>query len=114
MDRDWYVDTAEEGFRLLLPFTFNDRRDKSCEGARKSDGDHIDRESVADLFQHGFKPFGGGYYRPQRLERLLDHWRTLVEKGIWSVGPEGVQGTIDNFRDADSARWRDYIIPPTW
>lgn len=107
------LDTAEEGFRLLLPFTLNDGRGRSG-GARRSDGELVDRKSVADLFQHGFKPFGGDYYRPQRLERLLDCWRKLVEEGVWSVGPEGVEGTIDTFRDADSDRWRDYYIPPTW
>ena len=107
------LDTAEEGFRLLLPFTFNDGWGRSV-GARRSDGELVDRGNVADLFQHGFKPFGGDYYRPQRLERLLDCWCKLVEEGVWSVGPEGIEGTIDTFRDAESDRWRDYYIPPTW
>ncbi|OKL55992.1 hypothetical protein UA08_08798 [Talaromyces atroroseus] len=106
------LDTAEEGFQLLLPFTFNAGRGRSV-GARRSDGGLVDRESVADLFQHGFKPFGGDHYRPQRLERLLDCWRKLVEEGVWSVGPEGVEGTINTFRDAESDRWEDYYIPLT-
>ncbi|KAI3333839.1 hypothetical protein F4824DRAFT_502829 [Ustulina deusta] len=70
--------------------------------------------AVAELFQHGYKPFGGDYYRPQRLERLLDHWRRLVTDGVWAVGPQGVEGHLDTFREADSVRWRDYLIPPTW
>ncbi|KAJ3497003.1 hypothetical protein NLG97_g2237 [Lecanicillium saksenae] len=105
------LDTAEDGFRLVLPFTLNDNQG-GC--ARRSDGELLDRGSVADLFQHGFKPFGGDYYRPQRLERLLECWRKLVEDGVWSVSPEGIEGTIDTFRDAESDRWRDYCIPPTW
>ncbi|KAJ5447641.1 hypothetical protein N7445_002462 [Penicillium cf. griseofulvum] len=107
------LDTAEDGFRLLLPFTLNDGWGRSV-GARRSDGELADRGSFADLFQHGFKPFGGSYYRPQRLERLLDCWRKLVEEGVWSVGPKGVEGTIDTFKDAESDRWEDYYIPPTW
>lgn len=106
-------DVAEEGFRLLLPFTFNGDWDKSV-GARKSDGSLVDRGRFSELFQHGYKPFGGDYYRSQRLERLLGCWRKLVEKGVWSVGADGVEGTIDTFKDAESDRWEDYYIPATW
>lgn len=105
------LDEVEEGFRLLLPFMLNNNRSGH---ARRSDGELLNRGSNADLFQHGFKRFGGNYYRSQRLERLLGCWRKLVEDGVWSVGPEGVQGTIDTFRDAESDGWRDYCIPPTW
>lgn len=113
VERNGCHDNAEEGFRLLLPYGFENDWGTS-EGARKSDGSFIDRGKVADLFQHGYKPFGGDYYRPQRLERLLDCWRKLIDQGIWSVGPQGVQGTIDTFKEAGTARWRDYFIPPTW
>ena len=107
------LDVAEEGFRLLLPFTFNDDWDKNV-GARKSDGSLVDRGRFSELFQHGYKPFGGDYYRSQRLERLLGCWRKLVEKGVWSVRADGVEGTIDTFKDAESDRWENYYIPPTW
>jgi hypothetical protein len=107
-------DNAEEGFHLLLPYGLEgDVWDENA-GARKSDGSSVRRGTMAELFQHGYKPFGGDYYRPQRLERLLDHWRKLVDDGVWSVGPEGVEGTIDTFRNADTIHWRDYVIPPTW
>ncbi|KAJ6004710.1 hypothetical protein N7540_013079 [Penicillium herquei] len=106
-------DVAEEGFRLFLPFTFNDDRGKSV-GARKSDGSLVDRGRFSELFQHGFKPLGGDPHRCQRLEPLLGCWRKLVEEGVWSVGADGVEGTIDTFKDAESDRWEDYYIPPTW
>ncbi|KAJ5554638.1 hypothetical protein N7513_004597 [Penicillium frequentans] len=113
VDRKW-DDMVEDGFHLFLPFTVNAGYDRKV-GARKSDGSLVDRDSFSGLFQHGFKPFGGDYYRPQRLERLLDCWRKLVEDGVWSVGPDGVEGTIDTFKDAETeSRWRDYYIPPTW
>ncbi|KAH0490057.1 hypothetical protein TgHK011_001542 [Trichoderma gracile] len=113
VDRTSGHDYAEEGFWLLLPYGFDNYWGAS-DGARKSDGSLIERGKLADLFQHGYKPFGGDYYRPQRLERLLGWWCKLVEEGVWSVGPEGVQGTLDTFKDAGTACWRDYVIPPTW
>ncbi|KAI0200139.1 hypothetical protein F4808DRAFT_429840 [Astrocystis sublimbata] len=106
------VDVAEEGFRLLLPFRFRDLGLDN--GAKKSDGNQVEKGSVADLFQHGFKPFGGEWWRAQRLEALLDHWRYLVETGVWMVGPEGVQGSIDKFRNAGMDESDDYVIKPSW
>jgi hypothetical protein len=106
------TDNAEEGFRLLLPFKLRPN-DPHGLGARKSDGCLVDDQSVAELFQHGFKPFGGEF-RAQRLESLLDRWRELVESGVWTVGEHGVAGSIDKFRDADWGAWRDYWIAPDW
>lgn len=106
-------DNAEEGFRLLLPYGFEGDWNAGI-GARKSDGSLIPKGQTAELFQHGYKPFGGDYYRPQRLESLLDCWGKLVDQGIWSVGPHGVEGTLDTFKDADTPRWKDYVIPPAW
>ncbi|KAI1756431.1 hypothetical protein F4782DRAFT_332662 [Xylaria castorea] len=108
------LDNAEEGFRLLLPYSFEGDVWNTDTGARKSDGSIIERGKVAELFQHGYKPFGGDYYRPQRLERLFDHWHKLVDRGVWSVGLQGVEGTIETFREADTSKWKDYVIPPTW
>lgn len=113
VERNAY-DNAEEGFRLLLPYGLEGDVGDANAGARKSDGSFVGAGTAVELFQHGYKPFGGDYYRPQRLERLFDHWRKMVDEGIWSVGPQGVEGTIDTFRQADTAHWRDYVIPPTW
>ncbi|KAI1411564.1 hypothetical protein F5Y13DRAFT_55827 [Hypoxylon sp. FL1857] len=113
VERNAY-DNAEEGFRLLLPYSLEGDIGDANAGARKSDGSFVGTGTVAELFQHGYKPLGGDYYRAQRLERLLDHWRKLVDEDIWSVGPQGVEGTIDTFRQADTAHWRDYVISPTW
>jgi hypothetical protein len=98
-------EAAEEAFRMPLPF--------SLRGARFSDGGEMGDRTVDELFQHGFKPFGGDPNRPQRLERLLDHWAGLVERGVWAVGPHGVQGSIDVFKDA-TVDWATYAIPSSW
>ncbi|KAF3011737.1 hypothetical protein E8E14_010583 [Neopestalotiopsis sp. 37M] len=109
-------DVAEEGFRLLLPYALDgDVADADDAGARMSDGSRVRSGETADLFQHGYKPFGGDLYRAQRLERLFDHWRNMIETSIWSVGPQGVEGTIQTFKQADAtAHWKEYCIPPTW
>jgi hypothetical protein len=99
-------DSEEAGFRLLLPF--------GLQRAKMSDGSSVKSGSVTELFQHGlFRPFGGER-RAQRLERLMDRWRELVESGVWTVGRDGVEGDIDQFRDADGEAWMDYWIPPDW
>ncbi|KAK8022038.1 hypothetical protein PG993_012805 [Apiospora rasikravindrae] len=98
-------EATEEAFRLLLPF--------SLYGARFSSGDEIQDRAADELFQHGFKPFGGNPNRPQRLERLLDHWADLVERRVWSVGPHGIQGSIEMFKDA-TVDWASYAIPSSW
>lgn len=37
-----------------------------------------------------------------RLSTVLGNWRQLVEMGKWSVGPNGVDGGIEVFGDADT------------
>lgn len=76
-----------------------------------SDGTSISPDSVTQLFQHGIIHQFGGERRTQRLERLIDRWRELVESGVWTVGRDGVDGTIDKFH-VDSAE--DYWIAPDW
>ena len=99
---------AEEGFRLVLPF-HQQPGIGSNNGARHSDGSLIKQQPFTRLYQHGIYFLFGGEHRAQRLERLLDRWRELVENGRWTVGRDGVEGTID-IRGA----WRDYWIPPGW
>uniref|UniRef100_A0A093VAB0 S-adenosylmethionine synthase n=1 Tax=Talaromyces marneffei PM1 TaxID=1077442 RepID=A0A093VAB0_TALMA len=107
-------DIAEEGFRLLLPFGLRSDYSESEYAPRRSDGSFVDAGSYTQLFQFGgFHPFGREW-RAQRLEKLMDRWRKLVESGIWSVGREGVQGSIDVFADAERGAWRDYWIEPEW
>ncbi|KAJ6018172.1 hypothetical protein N7451_001551 [Penicillium sp. IBT 35674x] len=111
--RDDY-DMEEAGFRLLLPFALR-QYDHHEEGARMSDGSVVRPGSFTQLFQHGFHPFGGEW-RSQRLERLFKRWTELIESGVWTVGADGVEGSIDKFKDADNGNntWRDYWIAPDW
>lgn len=96
-----YPDTEEAGFRLLLPYMLRPNIG-DVDGARMSDGQLVRTGSFAELFQHGwFHPFGGDQ-RSQRMERLFERWTELIERGVWTVGEEGVEGGIEKFRDADN------------
>ncbi|KAI0121597.1 hypothetical protein BJ170DRAFT_643460 [Xylariales sp. AK1849] len=106
------VDHTEEGFRLVLPFPLRERGQGI--GATKSNGTLVEEGSIAELFQHGHKPFGGEWWRAQRLERLFDRWADLVNDRIWTIGPNGVEGTIDTFREAAQGRPADYTILLSW
>ncbi|KAF3016568.1 hypothetical protein E8E15_000471 [Penicillium rubens] len=107
-------DMEEAGFRLVLPFALRPGFFRDEDGARMSDGRPVPSGSFTGLFQHGyFHPFGGER-RSQRLERLFERWIVLVERGIWTVGEDGVEGGIDKFGDADRGAWNEYSIAPSW
>jgi hypothetical protein len=94
--------------RLLLPFALRPDYREDEYTPRTSDGSFVDAGLHTQLFQFGFcHPFGGEL-RAQRLEKLIDRWRELVESGIWSVGRDKLQGSIDVFANAESGAWRDY------
>ena len=81
--------------------------------ARKSDGQRF--ESRAELYQHGYKSFGGEATRAQRLVRILEKWTEMVESGEWEVDEGGVRGGIGKYREADTEEgWRRYWIAPEW
>jgi hypothetical protein len=102
------VDTAENGFRLLLPYVVG------ANGfARKSDGQRF--QSHAELYQHGYYVFGGERYRAQRLVRLFEKWVEMVESGHWAIDEHGVMGGIDKFKEADrEGTWQHYWIESSW
>jgi hypothetical protein len=103
-------DTAEEGFRLILPYRIGGNG-----FARQSDGSLIGDDKWKYLYQHGGKLFGGDWSRAQRLERLFDNWSRMVENGMWEVDDDGVTGGIEKFKEADTeAHWKDYWIEPDW
>lgn len=107
------LNVEEAGFRLVLPFVLRSETGTQHARARLSDGSELKQGSFTELFQQGtYQPFGGEH-RAQRLERLMERWTELVEEGVWAVGDEGVEGVIDQFRDANES-WEDYWISPWW
>ncbi|PVH73741.1 hypothetical protein DL98DRAFT_576132 [Cadophora sp. DSE1049] len=103
-------DNAEEGFSFILPFVL-----KLCPGLSKSDGRPLLKGRNDDLYQHGYKPFGGHRFRPQRLIKLLEIWTMMVRDGHWNVDRNGVAGGIDVFRQADDPQFANlYRIEADW
>jgi hypothetical protein len=101
-------DNSEDGFRFLLPFEVG-----SHGFVRKSDGSHF--EGREELYQHGYQPFGGEKWRAQRLVKLFENWRSMVENGDWEVNGDGVMGGIEKFKEADTeGGWRRYWIESSW
>lgn len=92
------IDSAEEGFGSRFHSRWGMREARSHTRARAT-GQLSKGAGVGSLFPHGFKPFGGEWWRAQRLERLFGWWRDLLETGVWTVGPDGVEGGADLFRD---------------
>lgn len=54
------------------------------------------------LYQHGNCPFLDDAHNP-RLFTVLRSWTRMIKSGKWEVGPDGVKGGIEKFRDADTA-----------
>ncbi|KAF4634252.1 hypothetical protein G7Y89_g3857 [Cudoniella acicularis] len=61
------TDNAEEGFTFVLPYTIGENK-----FARKSDGSQLGEGNFKDLYQHGFKPFGGDWSRAVLCSYKLD------------------------------------------
>ncbi|KAK7978703.1 hypothetical protein PG988_006193 [Apiospora saccharicola] len=115
-----YWHTFEDGVKLVLPFGIGGRG-----YARTADGAlfgeityqmHVEAEGHDrhdSLFQIGYQPFGAGH--EVRLVQVLRVWVRLVESGAWRVGPDGVLGGMQKWRDADTWwHWKKYVVPMSW
>lgn len=108
----------EDSARFVLPFGVGGHG-----FARTSDGlqigDHQDGQDaccadrIADLYQPGWNPFIEMH--EVRLVKILDSWKGMVERGDWTVGAEGIQDSIDAFKEADTEKnWRKFAVPVGW
>lgn len=108
----------EDTVKLVLPFGMG------CNGfARTSDGAPFgdDRESETwkprdthtDLYQPGYQPFVE--WHGVRLVKVFESWIGMIERGDWKVDLEGVQGTIEDFKEADTGGgWAKFVVPVSW
>ncbi|GAB7353348.1 hypothetical protein MBLNU459_g3833t1 [Dothideomycetes sp. NU459] len=108
----------EDGVRFVSPFGVGGNG-----FARTSDGlqieDPQDSEDAdcgdrhGDLYQQGWNPFIEMH--PVRLIKVLESWTKMVQRGHWKIGAEGVEGTIDAFKEADTEQaWEEFIVPVSW
>ncbi|CAI6230105.1 unnamed protein product [Periconia digitata] len=100
---------------FVLPYGIGSRRharksDGSLYGENPHDDTPIAKDTTADLYQAGHRPFGDRH-GPQ-LVQILQHWLMMVENGHWMVGAEGVEGGIDEWKKADRrGTWELYVLP---
>jgi hypothetical protein len=65
-----------------------------------------------DLYQPGNN---GGFGSRVRLALVFDNWRKMIEDGRWQVDSNGVMGSIEKFKEADTPEsWQLYQIKRTW
>lgn len=110
----------DDGVRLVTPFGLGVHGyARTADGARFGENKEARGPvgapglSFHSLFQPGYSPFIESH--EARLAQVLRAWTRLVEHGVWEVGPDGVLGGIDKWREADTAaRWLDYVIPLSW
>ncbi|CAI7644590.1 unnamed protein product [Penicillium manginii] len=105
--------------RLLLPFSIGRNGfARSSNGipfkfkrARGPGFEWSDRLYNDDTFSgySGYLPWDS---RSSYLHKVLESWAEQVEKGDWQVDEDGVVGSIDKFKEADTEEhWREYFIP---
>ncbi|KEQ62034.1 uncharacterized protein M437DRAFT_50844 [Aureobasidium melanogenum CBS 110374] len=91
--------------RLLLPFTIGGEDT----WAMTSNGIAIDG-THDELYQMGINPFAS--YHGVSLLAILENFYAHICQGHWSVDENGVSGTIDTFREAESEEHCDkYLVP---
>jgi hypothetical protein len=82
---DWNFEEA--GFRLVLPFALRRPGEDGSALALLSGMGPVSERSVAELFQHGFRPFGSFADPAQRLERLPSRRAFGASEGLALMAP---------------------------
>lgn len=96
----------EDAVKLVLPFGigangFARTSDGLNIGDRRASEDSSCGDRYTELYQQGWNPFIEMHQ--VRLVKVLENWRGMVERGDWKVGVSGVEGTIEAFKEADTA-----------
>ncbi|ETS74764.1 hypothetical protein PFICI_13248 [Pestalotiopsis fici W106-1] len=113
----------EDGVKLVLPepigaFGYARKADGSRFGENIADATALGGYgrrggTFSDLFQLGYNPYAEMH--DVQLEQVLDAWCGLVESGEWMIGEDGVEDTIQKFKDADTrSKWNKYVVPIKW
>jgi hypothetical protein len=65
--------------------------------------------SFDSLYQPGYNHIDPGAL--VQVERVFKRWLFMIQEGHWEVGPEGVKGGIEKWREADTEdNWKYYQI----
>lgn len=108
----------EDAVKLILPFGiggngFARTSDGLQIGDPQDQSDPSCGDRHADLYQQGWQPFIEMH--DVRLVKVLESWIGMIQRGDWKVGEEGVEGTIEAFKEADTEQgWSKFVIPVSW
>lgn len=102
----WAGYLSGDAVRLVLPYPIGENG-WVREGNDDQPTDEIREDGVPDyrvqndaLYQYGECPFFPDHL--PTLSVILNNWKRLIEEGKWQVGPDGVEGRIETFKDADT------------
>lgn len=103
----WPADTSIPSARFILLNPIGRNGYVVLGNPSVQDPDILNRPGLLDfqndvLYQHGRCPFLPDYN--PRLFSILNNWTKIVESGYRTVCPDGVEGGIDHFKKADTAR----------
>jgi hypothetical protein len=108
----------EDAVKLVLPFGvggngFARTSDGLQIGDERSSEDSSCGDRYTDLYQQGWNPFVEMHQ--VRLVKILESWKGMVERGDWKVGADGVEGTIEALKEADTEDgWWKFVVPCGW
>jgi hypothetical protein len=108
----------EDAVKLVLPFGVGgDGFARISDGLQIGDERNLEDSSCGnrytDLYQQGWNPFIEMHW--VRLAKVLESWKGMVERGDWKVGANGIEGTMEAFKEADTEEgWWKFVVPIGW
>ena len=108
----------EDAVKLVLPFGvgangYARTSDGLSIGDRRTEEDSSCGDRYTELYQQGWNPFIEMH--KVRLIKVFESWRGMVDRGDWKVGVDGVEETIEAFKEADTEEgWWKFVVPIGW
>jgi hypothetical protein len=108
----------EDTVKLVLPrgigaHGFARTSDGARFGENKGAEEVEPKDMHAELYQAGYRPSVDMH--DTELVKVLESWIAMIERNDWTVGSEGVEGTISDFREADTELgWSKFVVPIGW
>lgn len=102
----WPDYLSGDAVRLVLPSPIGangwvrEGNDEFTTEEHRAEGVPDGRVQNDALYQYGWCPF-----LPRHLPTfsvILNNWKRLIEDGVWKVGPDGVEGGIETWKQADT------------
>lgn len=102
----WPDYLSMDAVRLILPSPIGENgwvregNEEETSEESRAKGVPTERAQTDALYQYGWCPFLPCHL--PTLSVILSNWKKLIEDGEWQVGPDGVEGGIEKFMEADT------------